>query len=76
MQDENLIRGIIYSEVDDALGPNPLLWLPSDLPEDIKMHVSIKVVTLLTADQGRLPDSLVILPFPLFQAKKEYILND
>lgn len=69
MQDEDLIRGIIYSEVDDALGPNPILWLPSDLPEDIKMHVSIKVVTLLTADQGRLPDSLVILPFPLLNLK-------
>ena len=69
MEEEGLVRGIIYSEVDDALGPNPVMWLPQNIPEDMKMHVSIKTTTLLTADRGIVPDSLVILPFPLLNLK-------
>ncbi len=69
MENEGLVRGIIYSEVDDALGPNPIMWIPQNIPEDTKMHVSIKTTTLLTADRGQVPDSLVILPFPLLNLK-------
>ena len=32
--EENLITGIIFSEIHDVLGPNPILWAPSDIPED------------------------------------------
>jgi len=67
--EEDLITGIIYSEVDDRLGPNPIIWIPSDMPEEIKMQVSIKTVTLLTSDRGYIPHSSIIIPFPLFKLK-------
>ena len=61
--EENLITGIIYSEIHDVLGPNPILWVPFDIPEDIKMNVCIKTSTLLAGDKGQIPASLVVLPF-------------
>ncbi|MFX0188562.1 MAG: Rab family GTPase [Candidatus Hodarchaeota archaeon] len=67
--EENLITGIIYSEIDDTLGPNPILWIPSNIPEDIKMNICIKTSTLLAADKGHIPASLVVLPFPSLNLK-------
>ena len=67
--EENLITGIIFSEIHDVLGPNPILWVPSDIPEDIKMKVCIKTSTLLAADNGNIPASLVMLPFPSLNLK-------
>jgi len=67
--EENLIAGIIYSEIDDTLGPNPILWIPSNIPEDTKMNVCIKTSTLLAADKGLIPASIVVLPFPSLNLK-------
>lgn len=67
--EENLIIGIIYSEIHDVLGPNPILWIPSNIPEDIKMNVCIKTSTLLAGDKGQIPASLVVLPFPSLNLK-------
>ncbi|GAG62487.1 unnamed protein product [marine sediment metagenome] len=55
--------------MDEKVGPSPLLWFPLDLPEDIRMGVSIKSITMLTTDQGIVPKSLVITPFPSFSQK-------
>jgi small GTP-binding protein len=62
--EEPPIFGIVYTEVDDQVGPNPTIWEPSDLSDDILTHVGIKSITLLTAEQGLIPDSLAIIPFP------------
>jgi len=63
-----LIKGILICEFDDILGPNPKLWLP-DLPENIRMLVSIKTITLLTGEENVLPKNLVIIPFPSINLK-------
>ena len=62
--DESLVYGIIYTEVDEEVGPNPQIWEPIDLSDDLLIHVSIKAITLLTAEQGLIPESIAIIPFP------------
>jgi small GTP-binding protein len=66
---EEIIKAIVYTSLDESIGPNPLLWIPLDLPEKIRMGVSIKTITMLTTDQGIVPNSLVIVPFPAFKLK-------
>lgn len=62
--DESLVYGIVYTEVDEEIGPSPQIWEPSDLSDDLLIHVSIKAITLLTAEQGLIPESIAIIPFP------------
>ena len=69
MKIEKLINGIIYTEVDDALGPNPVFWLPSTTSEHIRLHVSVKVIAILSAERGIIPKSLIIMPFPSLNLK-------
>ena len=66
---EEIIKAIVYTSLDETIGPNPLLWIPLDLTEKIRMGVSIKTITMLTTDQGIVPNSLVIMPFPAFKLK-------
>jgi Ras-related protein Rab-1A len=66
---KEIIKAIVYTTMDEKIGPSPLLWFPLDLPEDIRMGVSIKSITMLTTDQGIVPKSLVIMPFPSFGQK-------
>jgi len=67
--EKGLINAIIYTDIHDALGPNPIYWFPSNLPENIRMLVGIKTVTILTGDQGITPESLFIIPFPSLRLK-------
>ena len=69
MKIENLINGIIYTEVDDALGPNPVVWVPSTISELIRLHVSTKVIAILSAEQGIIPKSLIVMMFPSLNLK-------
>ena len=75
---EEIIKAIVYTSLDESIGPNPLLWIPLDLSEKIRMGVSIKTITMLTTDQGIVPNSLVIMPFPAFKLKGiiKYIERD
>jgi len=66
---KGLINSIVYTEIHDAVGPNPIYWFPSNLPENIRMLVGIKTVTILTGDQGITPESLLIIPFPSLRLK-------
>lgn len=66
---KEIIKAIVYTSMDEKLGPSPILWFPLDLPEDIRMGASIKTITMLTTDQGIIPTSLVIMPFPSFNQK-------
>jgi small GTP-binding protein len=67
--ENGLINAIVYTEIHDAIGPNPIYWAPSNLPENIRMLVGIKTVTILTGDQGITPESLLIIPFPSLRLK-------
>ncbi len=66
---KKLIDAVIYTDIHDELGPNPIHWLPANLPESVRMLVGIKTVTILTGDQGSVPDSLLIIPFPSLKLK-------
>jgi len=66
---EEIIKAIVYTELSEGSGPNPVLWNPIDLSEKLRMSVAIKSITMLTTDQGAIPKSLVILPFPSFNLK-------
>ncbi|MHA1509396.1 MAG: hypothetical protein ACTSO6_11910, partial [Promethearchaeota archaeon] len=63
-----LIKGILYTELDDELGPNPFVWL-GDVPQSSRIHISVKTITVLSGEQGLIPESLVILPFPSLKLK-------
>jgi len=63
-----LIKGILYTELDDDLGPNPFVWL-GDVPQSSRIHISVKTITVLSGEQGLIPESLVILPFPSLNLK-------
>ncbi len=65
----DIIHSIVYTEFDDEIGPNPLFFLPHDLSENICMLVSIKTITILSADHGFIPESLIIIPFPSLKLK-------
>ena len=49
--ERDIIHSIVYTEFDDTIGPNPIFSFPSDLPENISMLVSIKTITILSADR-------------------------
>ncbi len=64
-----IIKGIAYIEMNDELGPNPVAWIPSKFTQMELMHISIKALTVLTGEQGLVPESLVILPFTSMNLK-------
>jgi small GTP-binding protein len=66
---EEIIKAIVYTLLDERIGPQPHLWYPIDLKDDIRMSVGIKSITLLSTDHGVMPKSLVIIPFPNLNLK-------
>lgn len=35
-----LIEGILYTELDEELGPNPLVWI-GDMHQSSRLHISV-----------------------------------
>jgi small GTP-binding protein len=72
-----LIRGILYTELNDELGPNPFAWL-GDIPQLSRLHISVKTITVLSGENGLIPKSLIILPFPSlnFKGLIKYVMWD
>jgi len=66
---QQIIKGIAYIEMNDDIGPNPVAWVPSKLTQMELMHISIKTLTVLSGEQGMVPESLVILPFTSMNLK-------
>jgi len=62
--EQKIISGIIYVEMSDELGPNPVAWLGTQFSQMDLIHISIKALTILSGEKGLIPESLVILPFP------------
>ena len=63
-----LIEGILYTELDEEVGPHPLVWL-GEIPQSSRLHISVKTITVLSGESGLIPESLVILPFPSLNLK-------
>ncbi len=66
---KKIITGVIYIEMNDEIGPNPVAWLPTTFSQMDLLHISIKTLTVLTGEKGLVPESLVILPFPSLRSK-------
>ncbi|MFW9937041.1 MAG: Rab family GTPase [Candidatus Thorarchaeota archaeon] len=64
-----IINAIIYTEVDDNIGPNPLVWVPTNFPKEYMNYLGIKTITILTGEKGLVPESIVMLPFPSLNSK-------
>ncbi|MFX1273400.1 MAG: Rab family GTPase [Promethearchaeota archaeon] len=69
MNEKDIITGIVYIQYDDIHGTTPLVWSPNDLDEKLKILAGIKSISLLTAEQGYTPKSVVIVPFPSYKKK-------
>ncbi|MFW9878425.1 MAG: Rab family GTPase [Candidatus Thorarchaeota archaeon] len=67
--ERQIIRAIIYSNLDDEFGPNPKAYAPEDFSQLNLLHISVKTFAILTGEKGHIPESLVILPFPSLQLK-------
>ncbi len=67
--EDNIISAILYIQLDDEIGPNPIVCAPKGFSTINKMHISIKVITVLSGEHGRIPERLVILPFPSLNLK-------
>jgi len=66
---EEVITVLLYAQLDDELGPHPLVWLPTNYPPNDVMHIVIKAIAVLSGEQGLVPQSLVVLPFPTLNLK-------
>ncbi|MFX1593868.1 MAG: Rab family GTPase [Promethearchaeota archaeon] len=66
---QQIIEGIVYVEMNDEIGPNPVAWIPTKFTQMDLIHISIKALTVLSGEKGLIPESLVILPFPSMNLK-------
>ncbi len=66
---EVLITAIVYTEINEEVGPRPISWIPSSLSDEDLIHVGIKTITILTAEQGMIPKTLSFIPFPSLNLK-------
>jgi small GTP-binding protein len=67
--EKTIIITMMYIELNDELGPNPVFCFPTDFSLEEQMRISIKTITLLSGEDGLVPESLVILPFPSLNLK-------
>jgi len=65
---QEIIHGILYTELNEEVGPNPFAWL-GNLSQTDRIHISVKTITVLSGERGLIPESLVILPFPSLTLK-------
>ncbi|MBD3255221.1 MAG: GTP-binding protein [Candidatus Lokiarchaeota archaeon] len=65
----NLITALVYTEINDIIGPNPVFWFPQSLSEKARMAIAIKSITMLSTDQGMTPQTLSVVPFPTIKQK-------
>jgi len=63
-----LISGILYTEMDEEVGPNPVVFLGDIFPSN-RHYIAIKTITVLSGEGGLIPETLVILPFPSLNLK-------
>jgi len=67
--ERDIIKAIIYNNLDEQVGPNPKAFFPEDFSQLNLLHISVKSFAVLTGEKGFIPESLVILPFPSLQLK-------
>lgn len=66
---EELIKGVIYSQFNEKQGPIAVTWVPTDLKIEIRDLVSLKSINMLVGERGIVPKSLAIVPFASYDLK-------
>ncbi|HUX99134.1 MAG TPA: hypothetical protein VMV49_06235 [Candidatus Deferrimicrobium sp.] len=61
---KGLITGVIYSHFDVKAGPMAVAWIPPDISFELKDLISLKSINILVGEDGFVPSSLAIIPFP------------
>ncbi len=69
VDEESIILSVLYSTLSDEMGPETKAAIPTDLSDNIRMLVAIRVITLLSGEEAFLPKKLVMVPFPSLNAK-------
>jgi len=59
-----LIKGLVYIQFRDIKGITPVVWLPKNLDEKLRVLCGIKAVSLLTGEENHIPKSLITIPLP------------
>jgi hypothetical protein len=65
----DIISGIVYSQFDEKLGPIAVVWIPSNLSLEKINNICLKSFNLMSAEDGLIPKSLGIIPFPSINLK-------
>jgi len=67
--DEIFIKGIIYSQFNEKFGPSAIVWIPPNLSNQIKDLISMKSISIMAGEGGKVPSTLTIIPFPSINLK-------
>ena len=59
----DIIKGLIYSSFTDV-GPDAITWYPEDIDKQVRSLVSIKSIAILSGEEGKIPKSVAVFPFP------------
>ncbi|NHI91461.1 MAG: GTP-binding protein [Candidatus Lokiarchaeota archaeon] len=62
---KNIIKGLVYSSFTD-LGPDAIAWYPEELDKQVRTLVSVKSIAILSGEEGKMPKSVAVFPFPNF----------
>ncbi len=63
MIEEEILKGVVYSKFEN-IGPSPIAWFPLELKHDTLRLISLKSITLLTGEEGEVPETTAVVPFP------------
>jgi len=67
--EESLIKGLVYSQFNEKLGPAAVAWIPRDKSIDMNEVVSMKSINILAGEDGKIPTALSIIPFSSLHLK-------
>jgi small GTP-binding protein len=66
---DDLIKGIVYSQFNEKFGPTAIVWIPPILSNQVKDLISMKSISIMAGEGGKVPTSLTIVPFPSINLK-------
>lgn len=62
MPEDEILKGVIYSKFED-IGPMAIAWYPKEIVPDTLRLISLKSITILTGEEGQVPESFATIPF-------------
>ncbi|MFX1450404.1 MAG: Rab family GTPase [Promethearchaeota archaeon] len=60
---EEVLKGVVYSKFEN-IGPSPIAWYPQEMKPDTLRLIALKSITLLTGEEGEVPETTAVVPFP------------